>query len=145
MAGRHPASHRDARMSERRRRRPGLNLGRRRDSPSEIVDWQPLLDYYGGNPLTLRVLVGQAIKAGVRVQERIDDFVEQIRSGEQQIEDADTQGRDKSLGASLDYGFQHAFKDDNYRSSPCCTCSRALWAFSRSASWATLKNSLFRN
>ena len=39
--------------------------------------------------------------------------MEAIRSGEQQIQDADEkQGRDKSLGASLDYGFRHAFKDD---------------------------------
>ncbi len=39
--------------------------------------------------------------------------MEAIRSGEQQIEDTDEkEGRDKSLGASLDYGFRHAFKDD---------------------------------
>ncbi|HEX8071034.1 MAG TPA: CHAT domain-containing protein [Pyrinomonadaceae bacterium] len=79
----------------------------------EIADWQPLLDYCAGNPLTLRVLVGQAIKAGLRGRQRITDFVEAIRSGEQQIEDADEQqGRDKSLGASLNYGFRHAFQDD---------------------------------
>jgi tetratricopeptide (TPR) repeat protein len=80
---------------------------------SEIADWQPLLDYCAGNPLTLRVLVGQAVKAGVRGRQRIEEFVEEIRSGEKQIEDADErQGRDKSLGASLDYGFKHAFQED---------------------------------
>ena len=80
---------------------------------SEIADWQRLLDYCAGNPLTLRVLVGQAVKMGLRGQVQIGAFVEAIRSGEQKIEDADTQqGRDKSLGASLDYGFRHAFKDD---------------------------------
>lgn len=80
---------------------------------SEIADWQPLLDYCAGNPLTLRVLVGQAVKMGLRGQVQIGAFVEAIRGGEQKIEDADAQqGRDKSLGASLDYGFRHAFKDD---------------------------------
>jgi len=91
-----------------------LKLGEERNlTRSEIADWQPLLDYCSGNPLTLRVLVGQAVKAGLRGRKRIKDFVEGIRSGEQSIEDADEkQGRDKSLGASLDYGFRHAFNDD---------------------------------
>lgn len=78
---------------------------------AEIVDWQPLLVYCRGNPLTLRVLVGQAVKMGLRGKEPINSFVEAIRSGERAIEDADEeQGRDKSLGASLDYGFRHAFE-----------------------------------
>lgn len=59
------------------------------------------------------MLVGQAIKTGLRGRQCLVDFVNTIRSGEQSIEDADEkQGRDKSLGASLDYGFRHAFKDD---------------------------------
>ena len=79
----------------------------------EIADWQPLLEYCNGNPLTLRVIVGQAIRMKLSGRERFADFVEAIRYGEQAIEDTDEhQGRDKSLGASLDYGFRHAFKDD---------------------------------
>lgn len=91
-----------------------LKLGQEKGiMQSAISDWQPLLDYCAGNPLTLRVLVGQAVKANLRGQQRIANFVEAIRHGEQQIEDADEQqGRDKSLGASLAYGFSHAFKDD---------------------------------
>ncbi len=91
-----------------------LRLGEERGlKRSEIADWQPLLDYCAGNPLTLRVLVGQAIKAGLHGGQPIAGFVDAIRTGEQQIEDADEkQGRDKSLGASLDYGFGHAFRDD---------------------------------
>ena len=59
------------------------------------------------------MIVGQAIRMGLRGREQIENFVEAIRSGEQAIEDADEkQGRDKSLGASLDYGFRNAFKDD---------------------------------
>jgi tetratricopeptide (TPR) repeat protein len=91
-----------------------LKLGEEKGlSRSEIADWQPLLDYCAGNPLTLRVLVGQAAKAGLRGRQRIADFVEAIRTGELQIQDADEeQGRDKSLGASLDYGFRNAFQTD---------------------------------
>jgi hypothetical protein len=85
----------------------------RKIAREEIADWQPLLDYCHGNPLTLRVIVGQAIKMKLSGRESIANFVEAIRNGEQAIEDTDErQGRDKSLGASLDYGFRHAFKDD---------------------------------
>jgi tetratricopeptide (TPR) repeat protein len=91
-----------------------LKLGEERGlTRSEIAAWQPLLDYCAGNPLTLRVLVGQAIRAGVRGKAGLADFVAAIRSGERQIEDTDaTQGRDRSLGASLDYGFRHAFQPE---------------------------------
>lgn len=78
---------------------------------SDIAEWQPLLDYCHGNPLTLRVIVGQAIRRRLRGKTQIENFVEAIRSGEQAIEDADEkQGRDKSLGASLNYGFRNAFQ-----------------------------------
>ncbi len=36
---------------------------------AEMAGWQPLLDYCAGNPLTLRVLVGQAVKMGLRQEE----------------------------------------------------------------------------
>jgi tetratricopeptide (TPR) repeat protein len=79
----------------------------------DIADWQPLLDYCGGNPLTLRVIVGQAMRMGLYGKTQIGDFVEAIRDGEQAIQDVDAeQGRDKSLGASLDYGFRNAFQPD---------------------------------
>ncbi len=85
----------------------------RKIAREEITDWQPLLDYCHGNPLTLRVLVGQAIKKGLRGRKQIESFVDSIRSGEQAIDDTDErQGRDKSLGASLDYGFRHAFQSE---------------------------------
>jgi tetratricopeptide (TPR) repeat protein len=102
----------------RMRNSDAANLARslgteRKIAREEVAEWQPLLDYCHGNPLTLRVIVGQAIRMGLRGKEPIAAFVEAVRSGEQAIEDADEkQGRDKSLGASLDYGFRHAFKDD---------------------------------
>jgi len=80
---------------------------------SDIAKWQPLLDYCDGNPLTLRVLVGQAVKENRREEDEILKFVEAIRSGEKDIQDENrSEGRDKSLGASLDYGFRNAFTED---------------------------------
>ena len=80
---------------------------------SEINSWQPLLNYCAGNPLTLRVIVGQAVRMGLRGEDQITAFVQAVRDGEQQIEDAnEAQGRNVSLGASLDYGFKHAFNED---------------------------------
>ncbi len=85
----------------------------RKIAREEFADWQPLLDYCQGNPLTLSVIVGQAIRMRLSGREPIANFVEVIRNGEQAIEDADEkQGRDKSLGASLDYGFRNAFQPD---------------------------------
>lgn len=85
----------------------------RKISRDEVADWQPLLDYCAGNPLTLRVLIGQALKMNLRGHKQLQSFTDDIRSGEQAIQDTDaTHGRDRSLGASLDYGFKHAFKND---------------------------------
>lgn len=88
-----------------------LELGKeRRITLSEIADWQPLLDYCSGNPLTLNVLIGQVVKMGLRGNVQIGSFVDALKNGEEQIEDIDEkQGRDKSLGASLSYGFSNAF------------------------------------
>lgn len=89
-------------------------LGGEKNIPrSEVADWQPLLDYCAGNPLTLRVLVLQALKKGLRGPVQLSAFVDDIRSGEHHIQDADaSEGRDHSLGASLGYGFTNAFKEE---------------------------------
>ncbi|HSN77834.1 MAG TPA: CHAT domain-containing protein [Anaerolineae bacterium] len=79
----------------------------------QVGQWGPLLDYCAGNPLTLRVVAGQAVRQGLRSEGQIAAFIQAVRDGEQQIQDADArEGRDKSLGASLDYGFRHAFGQD---------------------------------
>ncbi|MGO9566439.1 MAG: hypothetical protein ACLP5H_02750 [Desulfomonilaceae bacterium] len=80
---------------------------------AEIAAWQPLLDYCAGNPFTLRVVAGQAMKRGLRGKKQIEQFIQAVRDGEQGIEDADeAEGRDKSLTASLNYGFLNAFNED---------------------------------
>jgi tetratricopeptide (TPR) repeat protein len=73
---------------------------------TDVEDWRPLLRFTQGNPLTLKVVVGQALR-GVRMEE----FVEQLRAGEAVFEDEASEGRTRSLGASLNYGFEHAFTE----------------------------------
>lgn len=77
---------------------------------TEVRDWRPLLRYTAGNPLTITVLVGQALREGLTGREQIEAFVERLRTGETGIDDA-AEGRSRSLGSSLGYGFAHAFSD----------------------------------
>ena len=78
---------------------------------ADVEDWRPLLRFTGGNPLTITVLVGQALRDGVQTKEQIDQFVAQLRTGEARFADEASEGRTRSLGASLNYGFEHAFSE----------------------------------
>ena len=79
----------------------------------EVEDWRPLLGYSQGNPLTVTVLVGQALRDGLRTREQ----VEAVRRpgcgrGSRAVADDESAGTDHGrLGASLGYGFTHAFND----------------------------------
>jgi hypothetical protein len=79
---------------------------------TDVDDWMPLLKFTGGNPLTLTVLVGQALREKIKTKYEIRNFVEKLRSGEKAFEDEISEGRTKSLGASLSYGFETAFTPD---------------------------------
>jgi tetratricopeptide (TPR) repeat protein len=85
-------------------RNPGSNPG---------TDWRPLLRYAAGNPLTITVLVGQALRDHLATTEEIEAFVARIRAGEADLEAGEDAalGRTRSLAASLSYGFTHAFTD----------------------------------
>jgi len=76
-----------------------------------VEDWRPLLQFTQGNPLTLTVLVGQALREGRKTKDEIEAFVAQLRAGEAAIEEEQSEGRTKSLAASLSYGFEHAFNE----------------------------------
>ena len=80
---------------------------------SDVEDWRPLLAFTRGNPLTLTVLVGQALRQGFASREQIESFVAQLRSGEANFPDEASEGRSRSLGASLAYGFEHAFSEED--------------------------------
>jgi tetratricopeptide (TPR) repeat protein len=74
--------------------------------------WKPLLDFSQGNPLTITVLVGQALRDGLTNKEQILAFVEKLQAGEKAFTDEESEGRSQSLGASLSYGFDNAFTED---------------------------------
>jgi tetratricopeptide (TPR) repeat protein len=78
---------------------------------AELAAWRPLLRFTDGNPLTVTVLVQQALRAGVTEQDAVATFVSQLEAGAAKITDEAEQGRGKSLGASLSYGFGTAFAD----------------------------------
>lgn len=75
------------------------------------ADWRPLLRYAAGNPLTITVLVGQALRTGVTTTETIEELVAALRAGETALEAEEDAalGRSRSLAASLNYGFARAF------------------------------------
>ena len=75
----------------------------------DVEDWRPLLEFTEGNPLTITVVVGNALREGCRTKEQVAALVERLRAGEFPFEDEPTEGRTKSLGASLNYGFKKGF------------------------------------
>lgn len=82
---------------------------------TEVEDWRPLLDFTQGNPLTITVLVGQALRDGLKTKDQVDSFVSHLRAGEAVFQDEVSQGRAKSLGASLSYGFEHTFTEEEQK------------------------------
>jgi tetratricopeptide (TPR) repeat protein len=85
---------------------------RRGTGLSELPDLQPLLRFTRGNPLTILVSVGEALRAGIRKKEHMDAFVGLLQNGENAFKDEATEGRSKSLGASLSFAFGAAFNED---------------------------------
>lgn len=77
----------------------------------DVEDWRPLLRFTQGNPLTLTVLVGQALRDRLKSREQIESFVHRLQAGEAVFDDEASEGRTRSLAASLAYGFEHAFTD----------------------------------
>ena len=77
------------------------------------ADWRPLLRYAAGNPLTITVVVGQALRENLTASTDIAGFTARLRAGEAQLEEGEDAalGRTRSLAASLSYGFARAFTD----------------------------------
>lgn len=81
----------------------------------EIEDWRPLLEFTQGNPLTITVLVGEALRSNLRNGAEIQAFVSKLRVGMARIHDEAREGRSRSLAASLSYGLEHAFQPHERR------------------------------
>jgi tetratricopeptide (TPR) repeat protein len=82
-------------------------------SLAATADWRPLLRYAAGNPLTITVLTGQALRENTTTSTQIQALVTRLQAGETSLEvdDDEALGRTRSLAASLSYGFTHAFTD----------------------------------
>lgn len=74
-------------------------------------NWLSLLRFTQGNPLTLTILLGEALRAGLKTGEQIEELVSRLRAGEAAFTDEADGGRPRSLVASLNYGFKHAFDE----------------------------------
>jgi hypothetical protein len=77
----------------------------------EVEDWRPLLAFTQGNPLTVTILVRQALRGHHTTRQQIERFVAELATGAAAVTDDAAQGRGASLAASLDYGFTRAFTD----------------------------------
>ena len=79
---------------------------------ADIEDWRPLLAFAQGNPLTLTIVAGEALRQKLKTKDQIGAFVARLRSGEAAFPDETGEGRSRSLGASLAYGFEQAFGEE---------------------------------
>jgi hypothetical protein len=90
----------------------GAIVERRGTRLADLPDLTPLLRFTQGNPLTILVTMGEALRAGIDTSERLDAFVAALLRGEVAFDDEAGEGRSKSLGASLSYGFGTVFTED---------------------------------
>jgi tetratricopeptide (TPR) repeat protein len=100
-------------MPMRERLQLARALAARHGHHDPATDWRPLLRYSAGNPLTITVLMGQALRDHLTTTDELEEFVARLRAGEASLEAGEDAalGRNRSLDASLSYGFTHAFTE----------------------------------
>ncbi len=106
-----PARVRLPRMPMREAIQLATALAARHGTSLATADWRPLLRYAAGNPLTITVLIGQALRENLASTTDIEAFVARLQGGEAGLEPGEDEalGRTRSLAASLSYGFARAF------------------------------------
>jgi tetratricopeptide (TPR) repeat protein len=77
----------------------------------DLPSLMPLLEFSLGNPMTISVTVRQVLRDGTTSPERLESYVASLRAGETDFDDEQSERRSRSLGASLGYGFEHAFTE----------------------------------
>lgn len=78
---------------------------------TNTLDWYPLLRFTKGNPLVTSVVISNGLTKGYRTREEIAAYLHALRSGSDCVTDSG-QDRHESLGASLRYGFDGVFGDE---------------------------------
>jgi tetratricopeptide (TPR) repeat protein len=87
-------------------------LARRLGSPIRQLDaWRSLLDFTRGNPLTITVVVGEAVNKGLSTRKDLEALADALAQGVAELTGNDREGRSRSLSASLSYGFREAFNE----------------------------------
>jgi hypothetical protein len=76
-----------------------------------ILTLEPLLEYSQGNPLTIRILMTQALRKNYITDNSVKKFIDDLSAGEDILEDEELEGRSSSLRASLNYGFKYNFNE----------------------------------
>ena len=100
----------------------------RRGEPSDLlVAWKPLLDFSAGHPLTLELVVGQALREGATSPEAAAELAERLRRGTLALGDGvvtEENGIDpgsalderaRELRALLSYGLNRGFTSEERR------------------------------
>ena len=85
---------------------------RHRRTVGDDVDWRSLMEYTGGNPLSITVLVGQALREGSTSPTEMAALVARLRAGVGALGADEALGRSQSLSASLSYGITTAFSPE---------------------------------
>lgn len=84
-------------------------------SVPDLEAWQPVLAFARGNPLTLTLLVRQALHERLRTRQAMEGLVERLRAGEAALGDETGPGSSATVEASLAYGFDDAFTQSERR------------------------------
>ena len=90
---------------------------------AEVDDWRPLLDFTQGNPLTVTVLVGQALRDGLHTRAHIEKFVGRLQFGETSLPDDEREGRSSRSVHRLATASRPHSVSPSAPSSPCSICS----------------------
>jgi CHAT domain len=75
----------------------------------EAAAWRPLLEFSQGNPLTLRVLVLQALRQGLDTRAEIATLIARLRTGVSDFEGVEGEAVFPSLWISLRHAIEEAF------------------------------------
>lgn len=100
-------------MPKREGRLMAEELVRRHNrNPDFVKALDPLLDFSAGNPMTLTIVIRQCLRDNLADRSQVDAFVAELRKGEKAFDGDGAGDRDRSLNASLAYGFDKAFSPD---------------------------------
>jgi len=101
----------------------GARPGRKAEpAPHGRGDWRPLLEFTQGIRSPSPCWWASAARR-CRTRQQIEAFVARLRAGEAAFTDEASEGRTKSLAASLNYGSSTPSMKPNASNCPFCTCS----------------------